>query len=79
MILTLKLVQIYYMEFNNYNQTPVFKFYKQEFTCSCCGEKSIMGIVGYSKTYPKICDLCLVDVLEEKEKIEAQLKDKTSK
>lgn len=79
MILTHKLVQIYYMDFNINNQTPVFKFYKQEFTCSCCGEKSFMGIVGFTKTYPKICDLCLVDVLDDKEKVEAQEKDKTSK
>ncbi len=38
-----------------------FKIYKFDFTCDCCGEETCMGIVGFSKLVPKICDLCLIN------------------
>jgi len=45
------------------NKKAVFNIYQKEFTCDCCGEKSFMGIIGYSRKYPKVCDLCLVNEL----------------
>ncbi|WP_026998378.1 hypothetical protein [Eisenibacter elegans] len=47
--------------------TPKFKIYKRAFVCSCCKESSFMGIVGYSTQYPNICDLCLVNELDDSE------------
>lgn len=41
-----------------------FKIYKFDFTCDCCGEETCMGIVGFSKLVPKICDLCLINGID---------------
>jgi hypothetical protein len=56
------LVLLFYLTLKSLNTLkPAFKIYKQNFVCDQCGELSCMGIVGYSKQYPKICDLCLID------------------
>jgi ArsR family metal-binding transcriptional regulator len=47
---------------------PIFKIYRQDFTCDKCGEQTCMGIIGYSSKYHKICDFCLVNELEASEK-----------
>lgn len=43
----------------------IFKIYKEAFICDCCGESTIMGLIGYSTQYPKICDLCLINGEED--------------
>jgi len=56
-----------------------FKIYKFDFTCDCCGEETYMGIVGFSKLIPKICDLCLINGIDgEEEDFIAKKESQTS-
>lgn len=46
-------------------KNTAFKIYQNDFTCDVCGELSFMGIVGYSEEIKKICDLCLVNEIDQ--------------
>ncbi len=45
----------------------MFHIYKKEFVCDKCLELSFMGIVGYSEEHINICDICLVNEIEDAE------------
>ncbi len=44
-----------------------FKIYKFDFKCDCCGEETCMGIIGFTKLVPNICDLCLINGFDGEE------------